>query len=462
MSAVAVLMVGLFGVGFVGWIIFTVSKAIWDGVYSSVEGIVRHVKANRARREEEKAQAALEREKLQIEEFRQRNPAQIVGLPNLALLKQISDQLDEFIANARLKWPLELLFLRDNSTDDGPDPEPWQTTLDSVVIQAGRPLKSIYNELGVLEAPAQLPKMQLPSWSIKILETETGREIDVRSGIAAQAYAPEIEQVETLRHTADGWQKQINKKLVDAKQVEQQSVRALQPIRDIYKGYLLGTKEGIEQHFSLGLETIVLPVPPRFPWRVFYDRDERLIQLNQRVPFATELVVSRTDSKRPPAKRDVETFLRRYVPAVSLHLASNVAANDWNDHIDTIAVNCWCRYFEKATGRLKDAFVSGLKAEKKDILGININKADAVDAFRALRGAFVFSMEEIVPIEPQIRLDKNDKRFVAGKDILDGMAQGQNLATMDWEDFEHLIRELLAKEYVKEGSDVKITRASRD
>ena len=69
---------------------------------------------------------------------------------------------------------------------------------------------------------------------------------------------------------------------------------------------------------------------------------------------------------------------------------------------------------------------------------MNINKADALDAFRALRGAFVYSTEDIVPM------------------------QGQNLATMDWQDFEHLIREVLAKEYAKEGSDVRITRASRD
>ena len=71
----------------------------------------------------------------------------------------------------------------------------------------------------------------------------------------------------------------------------------------------------------------------------------------------------------------------------------------------------------------------------------------------------MFSTQEIVPIEPQIRLDKNDSRFVKGREILEGMAQGQNLATMDWLDFEHLIRELLEKEY---GTDVKITRASRD
>src|SRR5262249_50321118 len=162
---------------------------------------------------------------------------------------------------------------------------------------------------------------------------------------------------------------------------------------------------------------------------------------------------------RPLAKRDVEHFLRRLVPAISLHIARNVADNDWRDTLETIAVNCWSRYFEKTTGNPKDAFVSALKTDKNSILEININRADALDAFRALRGTFVFSTQEIVPIEPQIRLDKNDSRFVKGREILEGMAQGQNLATMDWLDFEHLIRELLEKEY---GTDVKITRASRD
>jgi restriction system protein len=114
-------------------------------------------------------------------------------------------------------------------------------------------------------------------------------------------------------------------------------------------------------------------------------------------------------------------------------------------------------------GHLKNAFVSSLKVGKIDILQLNITKADALDAFRALRGAYVYSTQEIVPIEPQIRLDKKDDRFVEGKEVLEGMAQGQNLATMDWEDFEHLIRELLAKEFGrKEGSEVRITRASRD
>ena len=38
---------------------------------------------------------------------------------------------------------------------------------------------------------------------------------------------------------------------------------------------------------------------------------------------------------------------------------------------------------------------------------MNIGRAGALDAFRALCGAFVYIKNEIVPIEPQTRLDKN-------------------------------------------------------
>src|SRR5690606_34746199 len=37
-----------------------------------------------------------------------------------------------------------------------------------------------------------------------------------------------------------------------------------------------------------------------------------------------------------------------------------------------------------------------------------------------------------------------------------------NLAAMDWEDFEHLVRELFEREFAQTGGEVKVTQASRD
>ena len=243
---------------------------------------------------------------------------------------------------------------------------------------------------------------------------------------------------------------------------ERECQNATRPIRAVQERYRQRTSDGVKSHFELTLCNLSLPIPNDYPWAVLFDPTDRLLQVNQCVPSLSDVSVVRLDSKRAPAKRDADAALRRFVPSIALQLAHQLAVNDIQGDVEKIVVNCWSRFFEPATGQIKDAFVASLIAEKQAIAEVNLQRADALEAFRALRGAYVYNTQEVVPIEPAIRLDKEDDRFVAGRDVLDGMAQGQNLAVMDWQDFEHLIRELLAKEYANANAEVKITRASRD
>ena len=59
-------------------------------------------------------------------------------------------------------------------------------------------------------------------------------------------------------------------------------------------------------------------------------------------------------------------------------------------------------------------------------------------------------------------LNKEDRRFEESYEVGASIAAGENLAAMDWEDFEHLIRELFEKEFGSGDSEVKVTQASRD
>jgi restriction system protein len=68
----------------------------------------------------------------------------------------------------------------------------------------------------------------------------------------------------------------------------------------------------------------------------------------------------------------------------------------------------------------------------------------------------------LTPIAPLLTIDKTDRRFVSSYDVTDQLDDYYNLAAMDWEDFEHLIRELFEKEFSKSGGEVKVTQASRD
>ena len=62
----------------------------------------------------------------------------------------------------------------------------------------------------------------------------------------------------------------------------------------------------------------------------------------------------------------------------------------------------------------------------------------------------------------QVKISKTDKRFIDSYDVADTIDSATNIAAMDWEDFEHLIREIFEKEFSTSGGEVKVTQASRD
>ena len=95
------------------------------------------------------------------------------------------------------------------------------------------------------------------------------------------------------------------------------------------------------------------------------------------------------------------------------------------------------------------------------ISALKLSALDPIAAFSALKGVAARSLE-VTPIAPIFRIDTNDKRFIEAKEVIGKLSDGQNLAAMDWEDFEHLCRELFERAFAGSGAEVKVTQASRD
>ena len=55
-----------------------------------------------------------------------------------------------------------------------------------------------------------------------------------------------------------------------------------------------------------------------------------------------------------------------------------------------------------------------------------------------------------------------DSRFIESHEVAGNIEASTNLAAMDWQDFEHLVRQLFAHLYATPGSEVHVTQASRD
>ena len=147
---------------------------------------------------------------------------------------------------------------------------------------------------------------------------------------------------------------------------------------------------------------------------------------------------------------------------IALRTIHELYEADKAEALSSIVFNGYVRSIDPATGKETNACVLSVQANKDEFLEINLELVDPKSAFKKLKGVGSSKLHSLVPIAPILKIDRVDKRFVSSYDVADNIDEGFNLAAMDWEDFEHLIRELFEKAFSAAGGEVKVTRASRD
>lgn len=130
--------------------------------------------------------------------------------------------------------------------------------------------------------------------------------------------------------------------------------------------------------------------------------------------------------------------------------------------LQSIVFNGWVTGIDKSTGHEFTSCVISVQASRKEFVAINLLRVDPKECIRSLKGLVAGSLAQMAPVRPIMELDTQDKRFVESREILADLNATDNLATMDWEDFEHLVREIFSKVFAGYGSEVRVTQASRD
>lgn len=135
---------------------------------------------------------------------------------------------------------------------------------------------------------------------------------------------------------------------------------------------------------------------------------------------------------------------------------------DTANALGAVVFNGWIESIDKATGNATKGCVLSVHAKKDEFEKINLARVDPKACFKVLKGVGSSTLHSLTPIAPVLKISREDKRFVASHEVSGQLDERFNLAAMDWEDFEHLIREIFEKEFSKSGSEVKVTQASRD
>jgi len=132
------------------------------------------------------------------------------------------------------------------------------------------------------------------------------------------------------------------------------------------------------------------------------------------------------------------------------------------DALSAIVFNGWVKSIDKATGKQTNGCLVSVQARKEEFQNINLSNVDPKVCFKALKGVGSSQLHSLTPIAPVLNISREDKRFIASREVENQIDERFNLAAMDWEDFEQLVREIFEKEFNKGGGEVKVTQASRD
>jgi restriction system protein len=239
-------------------------------------------------------------------------------------------------------------------------------------------------------------------------------------------------------------------------------------LTEMLAGYDNGVKDDVINRVHCVLSTLALPHSVPRTWEIDFGDEERILVVDFRLPDIVHrppfkiVHLKKGPVKKPLSQTERKEIIPRVHPAILLRVAHELFLNDQAEVIRLLVLNGWVEFDDPSTGVRTKAYTASLMVERDQISNLNLGKIDPLVAFDSLHGKSAGKLIEIIPIEPTLSLNRKDSRFVDAKAVLGSLNKSTNLAAMDWQDFEHLIRELFEKEFAGRGAEVKITQASRD
>ena len=229
-------------------------------------------------------------------------------------------------------------------------------------------------------------------------------------------------------------------------------------------------KEAIEFYFGSLINMIDIPEYFNTQYELEYDSQSKILILDMELPIKENIPNLKQAKYVQTRKEFVETYLKEkdidqlydnIILQLSLRICHDIYISDKQGKVESIVFNGIYTGINKGTGKVESKCILSLQTKKSYFLNIDIRNVEPKACFNKLKGVSSSRLSELVPIAPILSINREDKRFIERIDVAYKI-ESQNLAAMDWEEFEHLIREIFEKEYAINGSEIRITQASRD
>lgn len=403
------------------------------------------------------------------EQLRQRKEKE-----QLALKKQQKKELAEELTNDAI----EQLEIIDNTllyTLDTSAKICWEDLKNTSEYEVPKPKEP--KEKEIPREPLETDDKYHPKFRLmeKLLSSKKQKKIDeIKKSYTSdyENWEKERDRLHKINRTQkENFEKELTNWNEDEKKFLESQNKNNKAVDLLKESYLKAEPSAIIEYYDLVVSKS--KYPDNFPqeFSIDYNQNNKTLIIEYIIPAPDQLPTLR-ETKYIQTKDELkevhlsDTALRKMydklVYQITLRTIHEIFEADDIDAIDSVVFNGWVVSVDKATGKEVKVCILSIQTTTQEFKEINLAQVDPKLCFKNLKGVGSSKLHSLTPIAPILQISREDSRFVSSYGVVDSLDETENLAAMDWEDFEHLIRELFEKEFNNSGGEVKITRASRD
>ena len=232
-----------------------------------------------------------------------------------------------------------------------------------------------------------------------------------------------------------------------------------------------GEPEAVIEHACLVLDASEYPSWINTSYQLQYDVDDKLLKIQfllpslqtVNIPKTVRFIKSTGELKETSrTQKEQKDYFDSLCYQIALRTVHEIFEADSADNIANVLFNGVVESIDPATGNLTSATIMSALFDKPKFLEVNLERVDPKACFKTFNGVSASSLAGLAPVAPIMEFETSDRRFIDGRTVSDDQTALSNLASMSWEDFEHLVREVFGKEFESRGGEVKVTQSSSD
>lgn len=327
------------------------------------------------------------------------------------------------------------------------------------------PKFTYYHSVPSYETLAERMKVPRPQPMLELLSSSLKAKRLAAEAAAREEYNRLLEAHESGREAA--YQEYNRKKEAHLREVQEHNAA----VEERRRAFERGDRDAIEFVLNGVLTDLDLVEDFDEEYEVGFDPKAGVAVVSVKLPHPNDVpkvvshkyVSSRKAIEPVPMKpKEFDSLYDSLLHQIALLVLHTIFREVKHPSLKMAVVNGWVDGVDPATGNSTVSCILSVQAERSAFEAINLERVDPKECVRSLKGLVAGSLAQLAPVRPIMQLDQNDSRFVESREILADLNSTDNLATMDWADFEHLVRELFAKVFSADGAKVEVTQASRD